>query len=378
MAFVHLAVGFWLYERQLDFPGNNSIGISVGQNFFQGRLGDTVINNLMGFLYILAGPGIAGMVLLSGLIGFLGSYLFLRAFDLEFPSDGRRDKRFLALGLFLLPSLGFWAILLGKDSWIFFFLGWASYAFVNLLKKIRLRHLVGLLLSTGAITLIRPPVGAIMAFAVGGAWLVKGSQKGPAAIFRPLRFAIYPVVIIVISTGILSSYLNLYERLVSEASFFQFALEVGLYKHRGLSTDPTAGGSSLAIGIAEPTVGGVLGYLPLGMFTFLFRPLIFEAHHALALAAALESTFILALVLWRLRSLVAAVKSVFTRPFVVFCLAIFIPLTAALSLETNFGVIVRHRTMVLPFLLILLAVPRKNKPSWQIAASPAKSDREVR
>ena len=378
MAFVHLAVGFWFYGGQLDFPGYHLTGISVGRNLLQGQLSGSLIGNLLGFFYLIAGPGIAGMFLLSGLIGFLGSYLFLRAFDLEFPSDGRRDKRFLALSLYLLPSLVYWAILLGKDSWIFLFLGWASYAFVNLLKRFRLRYLFGLMGSLVPITLIRLPVGAVLVFAVGCGWLLKKGKSGPAGILRPVRLVIYPIVIVGIAIVIIFSYLDQYKQLVAEASLLEAALEVGLVKHAGLSTDPTAGGSSLAIGIARPTAGATLGYLPLGMFTFLFRPLVFEAHHALALAAALESTFFLALVFWRFRNLVAAVKSVFSRPFVAFCAITFSLLTAMLSLESNFGVIVRHRTMVLPFLLILLAVPRNNKRSGQIAASPAKADGGVR
>ena len=187
MAFVHLAVGFWFYGGQLDFPGVHLVAVRVGRSLLQGHLVYTEITRfLSGLFYLMAGPGIAGMFVLSGIIGFLGSYLFLRAFEIEFRFDGGRDKRFLALSLFLLPSLAYWAILLGKDSWIFLFLGWASYAFANLLKRFRLRHLVGLLASVGVITLSRPPVGAVLAFAVGVAWLLKGGQKGPAAILRPL------------------------------------------------------------------------------------------------------------------------------------------------------------------------------------------------
>jgi len=377
MAFMHLAVGFWFYGGQLDFPGYHLAGVRFGRGLLQGSWEHTQLTkDLLGLFYIMAGPGIVGMFLLTGVIGFLGSYLFLRAFDLEFPSDGRRDKRFLALSLFLLPSLAYWAILLGKDSWIFLFLGWASYAFANLLKRFRLRHFLGLLASVAAVTLIRLPVGAVLVFAVGCGWLLKKGKSSPAGILRPVRLVIYPMVIVGIAIVIISSYLDQYKHLVAEASLLGAALEVGLVKHAGLSTD--AVGSGLAIGITEPSVWGFLEYLPIGIFTFLFRPLIFEAHHALALAAALESTFFLALVFWRFRNLVAAVKSVFSRPFVAFCAITFSLLTAMLSLESNFGVIVRHRTMVLPFLLILLAVPRKNKRSGQIAASPAKSNGEVR
>jgi len=212
-----------------------------------------------------------------------------------------------------------------------------------------------------AVSLIRLPVGAVLAFALGFGWLLKKGQNGPVAILRPVRLAIYPVVIVGITIAIFSTYLDQYRQLITEASLLEAALEVGLVKHVGLSTNPTAAGSSLPVGIAGPSVGLALGYLPLGMFTFLFRPLIFEAHHALALAAALESTFFLILVLWRFRSLLAAVRGLLTRPFVAFCVMTLFLLLAMLSFETNFGVIVRHRTMVLPFLLILLAVPPRNK-----------------
>ena len=372
MAFVHLAVGFWFYGGQLDFPGYHRSGVNIGRGFFQGDLGDTLIGNLHGIYYLIVGPGIVGMVLLSGIIGFLGSYLFLRAFDLEFRNAGIRDTRFLALSLFLLPSLTYWAILLGKDSWIFLFLGWVSYAFVNLLKRFSLSYLSGLLIGIGAIAAIRLPVAGIVAFAAGFAWLLREGQSGPAAIFRPLRYVFYPVVIVGLLIGVLSVYLARYESFLMDASLFESALQLAVHKHVGLSID--AGGSSLGIGITRSSKGAVLRYLPFGMFSFLFRPLIFEAHNALALVAALESTFYLVLVLWRRRSLIAAMRCIFSRPFVGFCTVTFFFLLVILSLEANFGVIVRHRTMVLPFLFILLAVPRKNKRSGQIAASSAKAD----
>ena len=110
----------------------------------------------------------------------------------------------------------------------------------------------------------------------------------------------------------------------------------------------------------------------------MFRPLIFEANNALALVAALESTFYLVLVFWRRRNLMAAMRCIFSRPFVGFCTVTFFFLLVILSFEANFGVIVRHRTMVLPFLLILLAVPLKNKRIGEIPASSAKSNGEVR
>ena len=253
MAFVHLAVGFWFYGGQIDFPSYHRVGVSVGRGLLQGQLGGNLLRNLFGLFYLMVGPGIVGMVLLSGIIGFLGSYLFMRAFDIEFRSDGGKDKRFLALSLFLLPSLTYWAILLGKDSWIFFFLGWVSYAFVNLLKRFSLPHLLGLLIGIGAIAAIRLPVAGIVAFAVGFAWLLRGGQKGPAAIFRPLRYVFYPVVIVGLLFGVLSIYLAQYKSFLTEVSLVESALQLGVRKHVGLSTD--AGGSSLSICITGSSKG---------------------------------------------------------------------------------------------------------------------------
>lgn len=178
MVFVHLAVGFWFYGGQLDFPYYHITGVSVGRGFLDGQLGGSFLGNLLGLFYLMAGPGIVGMFLLSGLIGFLGSYLFLRAFDLEFRSAEIKDTRFLALSLFLLPSMTYWAILLGKDSWVFLFLGLASYSFVRLLERFRLRYLSGLFASLLALILIRPFVGVVVVFAVGFGWLLKRGAQG--------------------------------------------------------------------------------------------------------------------------------------------------------------------------------------------------------
>jgi hypothetical protein len=369
MVFVHLAVGFWFYKGELDFPGYHATAVRVGRGLLTGDwvsvtgrdFGTQATEQLMVFFYLMSGPGIVGIFLLSAMTGFLGSYLFLCAFEAEFPKAKGKGRRFLALSLFLLPSLAFWGILLGKESWMLFFLGGTSYAVAKLLHRFRFRYFLGLVVSLTGVTLIRLPVGAVLAFAVGCAWLLKPGQNGPAAILRPVRFTVLAMVTSIIVLSIMASYLGKYGYSGIGVSLPQSALQVGLLKHTGLSGDPTAGVSSVAIGLRDPSLRGVLAFLPGGMFTFLFRPFIFEAHHALALAAGLESTFFLILMLWRYRSLVAAMRFLFSRPFFIFCVTAFFLLTATLSLEANFGVIVRHRTMVLPFLLILLSVPAKPK-----------------
>jgi len=55
----------------------------------------------------------------------------------------------------------------------------------------------------------------------------------------------------------------------------------------------------------------------------------------------------------------------------------FFLLLTMLSLEANFGVIVRHRTIVLPFLLILLAVPCNYKRRGSILAKATTAGEDV-
>lgn len=367
MVLAHLALGFLFYGGQLDFPGHFGVALGHGQDLLAGDLEsflnrsasqlDAAVLRLSGLTFLLIGPSLPGMFLVSGVLGFLGSYLFLRAFRVHFPV--LRGVRFLAPCLFFFPSLAFWTSLLGKDSWMFLALGWVAYAAANLLKEIRGRFVLGLILSVALVTAIRPPVGLALVFAMGVACLLSLNSllgSGPAAILRPVVYVASGVVVVG-ALMVVGAPLRHDRVFATGGSPVEGLLNLALSKHVGLSTDPTAGGSSLAVQITGPSATQVVGFLPLAMFTFLFRPLVFEAHNVLALIAGLDGTLLLGLVLWRWRHGIRAVRSALSRPFIAFCGVAFLLLTAGLSFEANFGVIVRHRAMVLPFLFMLLSVP---------------------
>lgn len=352
MALLHIAVGLWFYGGAVDFTGYHQNAVNTGRLILSGELdaflNRDAVNLLSAMLYFLTGPGLVGMFLLSAIIGFGGSYLFLRAFQEGFGHAG--DQRFMALSIFLLPTFAYWTSLLGKDSWIFLFMGMATYCVARLLREIRLSALVGLAMSLGVVTLLRAPVGAIMVLGLGCAWCLKRPRSAAGSVLRPVTFAIFVVAFVGVVYWTVSSF-------VVTGADVEAGLRYAIVRHTVLSSaDPSSGRSSLAPREIEPTLSGLLRYLPEGSFTFLFRPFIFEAHHAFALAAALESTFLLLLVFWRRRHLLRAIRSVLVRPFLAYAAITFVALTVMLSFERNFGVIVRHRAMALPFLLMLLAV----------------------
>jgi len=90
----------------------------------------------------------------------------------------------------------------------------------------------------------------------------------------------------------------------------------------------------------------------------LFNPLPINAHGFAGRVAALENTVILGLALMSLRNLRIVPRAAFARPYVMLCLfytGTFIYTFAALG---NLGLIDRERTMMIPFLFVLLCIPR--------------------
>jgi hypothetical protein len=375
MVLAHLAVGLLLYRGRLDFTGYFFSAAELGRKLLAGDLeffdltyfwpqdqaphlvGTQVLRRLLALSYLLMGPSLPGAFFFSGAIGFLGSYLFLQAFRAVFPSC--RETRFLAASLFFFPSLAFWTTLLGKESLMFFFLGLAAYSMAHMLEAIHSRYVLGLIVSVTFITLLRPPIGVAVTLAIGVSFVSILRKRSPA-ILRPILYTVVGFLIVGALT-IVSAPMARHPSFSSEVSLADNMLALAVSKHIGLSAD--AEGSALPIQIKDPSVSEVVRFLPGAMFTFLFRPLVFEAHNAVAFISALDGTLLLILAFWRWRYLRSAMRSAWSNPFLAFCGVAFLLLAVGLSFEANFGVIVRHRTMVLPFLFILMAVPLAREDS---------------
>jgi len=118
----------------------------------------------------------------------------------------------------------------------------------------------------------------------------------------------------------------------------------------------------LSVAILRNEAGAVVSYIPLGLLTLFFRPFLWEAHNAVALMAAVENLFLLGLVIWRWRAIMSALVSATRQPFMLFVLVVFATTSVVLSFEWNLGATIRHRTMVLPYLLMMLAgLPRRRR-----------------
>jgi hypothetical protein len=112
--------------------------------------------------------------------------------------------------------------------------------------------------------------------------------------------------------------------------------------------------------------------LPLAVLTVLFRPFPFEAHNAQALASSVEGALLLAFFVLAAPRVLAGLRRSWRSPFVVLCATYSLLFIAAFSAIGNFGIIARQRSLVYPFVIVLLTLPRgRHSASKEVVASPA-------
>jgi hypothetical protein len=117
--------------------------------------------------------------------------------------------------------------------------------------------------------------------------------------------------------------------------------------------DNTSQGGSEFEGAFTTSVTGV----PWALVTVLLRPFPYEASGPLPLLSSLEGLLLLAL-LWRFgRPLLKLPRYLRKHPYVTFCVSYVLFYAVVFSGFSNFGILVRQRSLVLPAFLVLLALP---------------------
>jgi hypothetical protein len=367
----HLVVGFLLLGGQVDFMGyfGNASAASLG--IFSGDyrrlemgedpdVGGWIVTVLYVPVYLLLGSSLFGTFLWSAIIGFMGAFFFLRAFLLHF--GGGRHTYILGICLFFYPSVAFWSSLLGKDSWMFCFLGVATYGVAKFIKDPNPMKAGAMIFGTGMALAIRPPIGAIIILGlvvciILGArrWLAE--LRGAHVIMRLILFVVVGVAIVVGGYAAVLRPLQRYGVVGEEGgSLVQGAVQTALVRHVGGSAEE--GGTTTEASLSHDAgVREIVLFFPQALLTFFFRPHIFEAHNALALIAGVDSTLLILLILLRRRSIPIALRTAQRRPLIAFALTVTVLLSMGLCFETNLGTVVRHRIMVMPFLFMLLCAP---------------------
>lgn len=263
-------------------------------------------------------------------VGLMGIYLFYRAALLYRPRAGTRLLYFF--GLF--PSMLFWSSVLGKDPVVLFGIGAYAFGTIGWGERKRARYLVWLVAGVTVAAAVRTWLAPIMMVPL----LVFG--------FRAVKGVTNRVLLVAGAALVLAaSFQTLQQR------FALMALD-DLYAKTQQLAGGWGGGSGQDIDVKFTSIGGMLAFLPQGVFTALFRPLPGEVLNPFGLLAGLENLFLLGLVARALRRMT---RRRLSPPVVQWMLAYVICWASVYGFVAgNLGSAVRFKMQVLPALLAVL------------------------
>lgn len=267
------------------------------------------------------------------MIGLIATYLFHRAATV---ATGKRRLSVL-VGLSCVPSIFFWSSILGKDPIVVLGISVYSLGTVKLLRQRQVRGLVvaaaGVLL-VSAVRLWLAPV-LLLPMLVVAAWELPGVTRR----------------LLVIGAGCAA----LAATLTLLRDYFALSVISEVIELIAQSSQAWAGGGSGQVLVADLTDPvQLLKFLPVGIFTALFRPLPGDVMNPFGLLAGLENLAVLGLLtaaLWRMRG------RTLKDPVVVWALLLVLlwaAIYAPVSYQ-NLGTAARFRLQVLPILMLLLA-----------------------
>lgn len=302
--------------------------------------GTGFLRSLTGLVYAVTGASQVSGAIFMSFISFLGLLLLWRAFRRAVP--GGAQRRYALLVLFL-PSLLYWPSSIGKEAWAILCLGIASYGVARVLTSAIVSGGALFILGLAGVTLLRPHVALTMFSGVALAAAI-GKSPRPGAKSGILRLILFGSLVVV-GTSLASS----------TASFFgaqRLDLETGnqiLNEAEGRTSE--AGSTFTPVRMSNPANA------PLAIVTVLFRPFPFEAGSPIALVSSLEGVFLMVMV-YRSRSRLRGLVRYGRRtPYIAYCFGTMMTFIFAFSSFSNFGILARQRTQVLPFFLALVCLP---------------------
>lgn len=312
---------------------------ATGLNILSSLSGTNFVRFLTGVVYTATGTSKLGGGVVFSWLGFWGLFFFYRAFTIAASGGRRRSYAYL---LFFLPSLVFWPSSIGKDAWMMFTVGMATYGIAQLLTRWTIGGTVAAAAGLWLASLVRPHVAALLAVAFLVA-LVARRSRGEHRELAPVLKGVSIALALLLAVGLAAK----------TSRSLNIAVNGGLGATLTRVEDRTSKGGSDFV----PALADSPARFPIATMTVLFRPFIFEAHNTPARLAALESTALLLLLLLRFRWAVAAFRSLRRRPYVAFCLVYVLLFIVAFSSFANFGLLARERVQLYPLFLVLLSIP---------------------
>jgi hypothetical protein len=326
--------------RHLDF--------ALAPAHLMGIVSDGSVSIVAGVVFAIIGVNQLGAFLVFSWLSFIGIVFFYLAFTTTFGGAGSR--RYGSL-LFFLPTLIFWTSDVSKEAIMTFLMGLTAYGCARILAH-RGGYWLVIAGSAGGV-FIRPNE---VLLALGGftlAMLVRPADPN-AKLAGPRR----------------TSALILLGSMLGVAIFVTLHFLPGATSLTAISKNNN---STAGAGFGSSNLGyspSVLAY-PKDVYSVLFDPLPVNAHGGGQWITALENTVLVTVMLTSLRRLRLVPRVALARTYVTMCLFFTGSFLYAFASLGNLGLITRERTVMLPFLLVLLCIPRgpRHRPpryEWEL------------
>jgi hypothetical protein len=337
-----------LYDGRGDFNRYFNAGVELASVIRSGTMpeqaketGTPFMDFLVGLVYAVAPNQLWFGFFSFALLSFVGAVLFLQAFRLALPTANHRLYAMLVL---FVPTMVFWPSSLGKEAWLVFTLGLAAYGAARALRGERYGFFLAALGGAGAF-MVRPHMGALFALCFAGAFVIRFRDE-------TIRTSAAGWTIGVVLVGLGAGYAaaNFGDELPQDEE-----AEGSQTERIFAETDrrTSQGGSSYD---SRPVHG--LADLGHALVTVPFRPFPTEGHNRQAQLAGLEGVILLALLVATSARLATLPRLLLRRPYVAMAAAYSLGFVIAFSNVGNFGILTRQRAQLLPFLLVLFALPR--------------------
>jgi len=270
----------------------------------------------------------------------------------------------LAIGLLFLPSVNFWCTGLSKDTLVYIgvlLMIYNGFIIIDKTSEKRVRATLMFLLMAFVVYHTRSVVLYVtllaLALAYSSAFAKRMSSSGRATLF--VRFIIILGGFIILTQALSSS---------SESDFLEenAIFQEAAITQRDFATNVTYGENRYSIGDIQYTPLGLIQASPLAIIAGIFRPFLWEALSPSLIFNGLESTFLIYLLyLFLSNGLLEKLKIIQNNEFLLFALSFVLIMAFVTGLTSGlFGVLVRLRAPLLPFILILLSIKVvKEKPN---------------
>jgi hypothetical protein len=267
-----------------------------------------------------------GAFFVYNLLGSIGLIAFSAALRESFTRKSTRIRRFIAL-LPFLPGFSFWSTAIGKDSIAFFGVGLICWAAASPYRRFPV-ILVGL----AAMLAVRPHIAGILLIALALAFTLvrQGSLKVKLVIIS----IVLPTSVAAVMISV--NYVGLEEGVSVDI------LEAYVDQRQTYNTE---GGSSVDLASMS---------LPMRMFTYVFRPLFFDAGGLFGLVVSFENLILLLIFISSLYGLLKRNSTLNRFQLVFFSLYVMITWLSLANTTANMGIAIRQKTMFSPMLLMLM------------------------